>query len=142
VRRYIADVDRHRAALRDQLCELGRLHFRRVAGKERAHHLEDHFLRNEPRLRAGDLTLGHQYECRHRLDAERGGDRRAAIDVDLHDLDLAVELARNLFDDRRLLLTRLAPVRVEVDQNRKLLAQNFLLEGRVGDVQDRHWVGI
>src|SRR5206468_7941256 len=73
---------------------------------------------------------------RDRLDPERGGDARARVRVDLHELDLAGALLDGLLDHRPERAAGAAPVGPEVDDDGQLVRalQDVALESGFGGV--------
>ena len=69
-------------------------------------------------------------------DAILRGDRVVLVDVQLRDGDLAIELARELFEDRSDGLARSSPGSPEVDEDRRGGTRNRALERVSGEVGD------
>jgi len=96
------------------------------------------------RLRDNAVEGVHRSAASHRvhggnaLHAERRGDPRVGVDVDLRQHPRAAALAGELFEDRRELLARLAPVGPEIDDDGRLHRpfHHIGLERRLSDRDD------
>src|SRR5579883_511264 len=90
-------------------------------------------------LARGELAVLEQHQRRDRHDAVLLRGRRALVDVELDDLDLAVERAgRDLFERGRDHLARAAPFGPEVDHHRLFRLEHLGLEIRVGNLANSH----
>lgn len=91
-------------------------------------------------LEVGERLAGRDRDDRgHRLDAEGLRDPRVGVDVDLREDPRAVRFVRELLENGRELLARLAPGRPQVDDHGHLRRplQHLGFECRFGDVHDR-----
>ena len=89
-------------------------------------------LRRGADLAGGELAVLEQHQGRDRHDAEFGRRARVLIDIELDDLDLAVERLGNLFQRRRDHAAGAAPLRPEIHDHGLARLEHVLLEGRVG----------
>src|SRR5690554_2166416 len=84
------------------------------------------------------LALIDEHEHRDALNAEALRDHRRAVHVHFDHLQLALITGRHSFDDRRELFAGLAPIRIEIDEDRDIAAKDLLLKIRVAYFDDRH----
>jgi phosphoribosylaminoimidazolecarboxamide formyltransferase / IMP cyclohydrolase len=89
-------------------------------------------LRRGADLAGGELAVLEQHQGRDRHDAELGGGVGVLVDIELDDLDLAVERLGNLFQRRRDHFARAAPFRPEIDHHRSGRLDDILIERGVG----------
>src|SRR5208282_3915988 len=90
-----------------------------------------------PRLRAasGWVALDDQ-QVGDAPNAVTSRSLRIVVNVDLHDFETPGVLARKILDNRRNRAAWSAPRRPEIDQNRSGRFQHFLVEARVGNMND------
>ena len=91
-------------------------------------------LRRGADLARGELAVLEQHQRRDRHDAVLRGGLRVLVDVELHDLDLAVHRAGDLFQRGRDHAARAAPLGPEVDHHRLGALQHLGLEIRIGNL--------
>ena len=85
-------------------------------------------------LHVGGLAAFEQNHGRNRTDAIFDGGRRVLVDIQLDDLDLAGQLAREVFEVRRNRSARAAPLGPESAEHRFFGGQNFLAKIGVGNL--------
>ena len=89
-------------------------------------------LRRGADLARRELAVLEQHQGRDRHDAEFRRRARVLIDIELDDLDLAVERLGNLFQRRRDHAAGAAPLRPEIHDHGLARLEHVLLERRVG----------
>jgi betaine-aldehyde dehydrogenase len=89
-------------------------------------------LRRGADLPGGELAVLEQHQGRDRHDAELRRGAGILVDVELDDLDLAIERFGNLFQRRRDHPARAAPFRPKIDHHGLTGLEHVLIEGRVG----------
>src|SRR5216683_1587588 len=89
-------------------------------------------------LARGELALLEQHQGRDRHDAVFLRGRRVLVDVELDDLDLAVERACDLLERRRDHLARPAPFGPEIHHDRLARLEDLSLEIRIGNLAPAH----
>src|SRR5580698_4706746 len=95
-------------------------------------------LRRGADLARRELAVLEHHQRRDRHDAVFRSDTGVLVDVELDDLDLAVERLGNLFQRRRDHAARAAPFRPEIDDHGLACLEHVLFERGVGCFLD-HW---
>src|SRR6516165_1144681 len=101
-----------------------------------ANPLLEFLLRLRADLARRQLTVLEQHQSRNRHDAVFRRRARVLVDIELDDLDLAVERVGNLFERRRDHPARAAPFRPEINNHGTARLEHVLLEGGIGDLLD------
>src|SRR5262249_9044719 len=95
-------------------------------------------LRRRANLARGHLAVLENHQRRDRLDAVLGRGLRVLIDVELDDLDLAVERARDLFERRRDHAAGTAPFGPKIHNDRAGRLQHLGFESGVRNLANGH----
>jgi hypothetical protein len=89
-------------------------------------------LRLRAERRGGGLSVLEQHHGWDRRDPVTLGEGRLLVDVDLRELELAGPLLDDLVEHGRHHVTRLAPLRPEVDEDRRVGGEDLLIEALLG----------
>ena len=102
------------------------------------HHGDQRLLIDRAGQRIDHLTTGDQCQKGDGLNAEGLRQARILVDVDLHHLEPARELVRELVERRRHRLAGAAPLGPEVEQNREVALDDVGLELGLGQMGHGH----